>query len=99
MESSELKQAFCQSIERKSISLNLRFFIDGLDKFRGDPLDFLQPVVNASSIDNVRLCVSSSPLPRFEMAFEGRPKLASHDLTFDDIKTYVADGLKAGLRL
>lgn len=66
------------------------FFIDGLDEYSGDPfrlITFLEKLVS----DNIKVVVSSRPIPSCYQAFSRGPKLRLQDLTRNDIKTYVHD--------
>lgn len=68
----------------------LCFFIDGLDEYSGDPfrlITFLEKLVS----DDIKVVVSSRPIPSCFQAFSRGPKLRLQDLTRNDIKTYVHD--------
>ncbi|KAI0153080.1 hypothetical protein GGR57DRAFT_155231 [Xylariaceae sp. FL1272] len=77
-----------------------RFFIsiDGLDEF--DPEISRTSVASLigltrllSNFQNVKVLISSRPLPEFEHGYEGQPCLRIHDLTHDDIHRYTEERL------
>lgn len=66
------------------------FFIDGLDEYSGDPfrlIEFLEKLISS----NIKVVVSSRPIPACFQAFSRGPKLGLQDLTRNDIKIYVHD--------
>ncbi|KAG6361984.1 hypothetical protein INS49_010213 [Diaporthe citri] len=70
------------------------FFIDGLDEYSGDPfrlITFLEKLLEKLVSDNIKVVVSSRPIPSCYQAFSRGPKLRLQDLTRNDIKTYVHD--------
>jgi hypothetical protein len=68
--------------------------IDGLDEYQGDPKDTLTHLRSIVS-HKAKICLSSQPWQVFEEAFKNVPKPRLQDLTFNDIKNYVNDGLLA----
>ncbi len=65
------------------------FFIDGLDGYSGksaDGVDFLQGLAMNT---NIKIIVSSRPIPACVQGFSKQPKLYLQDLTYGDIKTYI----------
>ncbi|KAI3327323.1 hypothetical protein HD806DRAFT_389534 [Xylariaceae sp. AK1471] len=81
-------------------SPNLGFFfsIDGLDEF--DPavsFTHVQSLIDFTHFleecKNVKLLISSRPLPEFERGYNGRLSLRAHDLTKEDIRQYAMDKL------
>ncbi|KAI1322186.1 hypothetical protein F5Y16DRAFT_387367 [Xylariaceae sp. FL0255] len=79
---------------------DLKFFvsIDGLDEF--DPKVALTSVTNLiqfthflEDCGNVKIVVSSRPLPEFERGYRGRPSLRMHDLSENDIRQYARERL------
>jgi len=65
-------------------------FVDGLDEFGGDHGDLISLLQDLLLNGNVKVCVASRPWLVFEDAFNHRPSLRLEDLTYDDIKAYVA---------
>lgn len=75
-----------------TISHKLCFFIDGLDEFEGDLKEMLS-LIDDISLKNVKICLSSRPLPRIEDRFSSSAMLRMQDLTRADITHYVSDKL------
>ncbi|KAF6832931.1 small s protein [Colletotrichum plurivorum] len=89
----EMGQAFdqiCKKFEDSSEFLCL--FVDGLDELSGascqEGVSFLRRFMNHR---NVKLLVSSRPIPECVDAFDSKPKLALQDLNHSDIAHYVDD--------
>ncbi|KAI8950152.1 hypothetical protein F4801DRAFT_579768 [Xylaria longipes] len=79
-------------------NLCLFILIDGLDEF--DPVvsrTRVQSLIDLThSFDefkNVKLLVSSRPLPEFELGYDGSPSLSVRHLTQDDIRRYANEKL------
>lgn len=73
------------------------FFVDGLDEFAGDHVDFCQSLRELSLSPNIKLCVSSRAWNVFEDSFSSvgtEKKLYIHELTHDDIRSYAELRLK-----
>jgi hypothetical protein len=71
-------------------------FVDGLDEFDGEHLEFCESLLSMVGSPNVKLCVSSRPWNVFEQALgqdEGR-KMYIHELTKRDIFEYAQDRLQ-----
>ncbi|KAF4964213.1 hypothetical protein FSARC_7847 [Fusarium sarcochroum] len=70
------------------------FFIDGLDEYDGDHIDFCEYLSTIFG-QNVKLCVSSRPWNVFNDAFGQDPatRLFVHELTWNDIMSYTQDRL------
>ncbi|KAI0538376.1 hypothetical protein GGR58DRAFT_501208 [Xylaria digitata] len=99
----EAKMAFRNLMLHSS---NLSFFIsiDGLDEF--DPavsLTHVQSLIDFTHFlkecGNVKLLVSSRPLPEFERGYNGLPSLRIHDLTREDIRRYANEKLVSHPRM
>lgn len=74
------------------------FLIDGLDEFEGDDKekdDFVKLIRKLSSLEHVKLCVSSRPLNIFLDAFGKSPKLRLEHHTEEDIYHYIDQELNA----
>ncbi|EAA28157.3 hypothetical protein GE21DRAFT_8519 [Neurospora crassa] len=70
-------------------------FVDGLDEFGSsnasvddDPRDLLDLVARLSTLDNVKMCVSSRPGPVFKNKLSGLCSLRLQDLTRSDMEKY-----------
>lgn len=84
----EMGEAF-SALKSKTMKHKFCFFIDGLDEFAGNlihGIDFIDSLVSSS---NIKLVVSSRPIPACVQAFSDSPKLKLEDLTRDDIKAYI----------
>ncbi|KAK1503021.1 uncharacterized protein CCOS01_09179 [Colletotrichum costaricense] len=69
---------------------NLCLFIDGLDEFSGDLEKLIALIEVFLQCPNVKVCVSSRPWVVFEEAFQHRPSLKLEDLTYNDIRKFIA---------
>jgi hypothetical protein len=86
----------------RSLSLENRqgykfcFFLDGLDEFQGEHIDFCEDLMSLLSATNIKLCVSSRPWNVFEDAFgcSDEHKLYIHEVTRPDIFRYAQDRLR-----
>jgi hypothetical protein len=94
-----LKRAFSRLTSLPSNQLRFSFFIDGLDEYEGDHEDMAEFLKALALSPNIKICVSSRPWLVFEDAFRSLPGLRLQDLTFDDIKNYVANELEAHHRM
>jgi len=96
---SRLRRAFEALIEQKSLPLDLCIFIDGLDEYEGletnpnrEILEFVKRATcSTTSIQRIKMCLSSRPLNAFELEFNKYPTLRVQDLTRKDIALYVGD--------
>ncbi|RYC58810.1 hypothetical protein CHU98_g7397 [Xylaria longipes] len=93
----EARRALRDLINHNS-NLCLFILIDGLDEF--DPVisrTRVQSLIDLThSFDefkNVKLLISSRPLPEFELGYDGSPSLSVHHLTQDDIRRYANEKL------
>lgn len=96
----ELARAIDRIVECKNLSVKFCFFIDGLDEFEDDHVEFCQALRKLSTSAYVKLCVSSRPWNVFEDLFgkDISSKLYIHELTQDDIFNYVKDSLESHYR-
>lgn len=91
----EMKKAF-QNIKEKSASfLKLRIFIDGIDEYDGDDHRDLSLFLCSLASANVKLVVSSRPIPACINVFEESPSLRLQDLTRRDMDTFVRGELSS----
>lgn len=79
-----------------SSSLRFCFFIDGLDEYEGDHLELCEIFKGLVRAGTIKMCLSSRPWPVFEdgLGKDLSRKLYVQDLTYNDIKTYVAAQLE-----
>ncbi len=94
-----LKKGFLRLANFDIAKSNQCFFIDGLDEYEGDHeiiVDFLKTLSMSS---HIKFCLSSRPWLLFEDAFKRYPGLRLQDLTFNDIKSYVAHELEGHDRM
>jgi len=77
------------------ISCKFCFFIDGLDEFDGEHIDFCESLTALKNLPNIKLCVSSRLWNVFEDAFgqDKQRKIYIHELTRPDILRYAKDRL------
>jgi hypothetical protein len=69
------------------------FFIDGIDEYAGDYHEALDLFKQAVSSEQVKIVLSSRPIPSCVATFWHCPQLRVQDLTYDDIQLYVRDKL------
>lgn len=87
---SELQRVL-KRISSRDVTANFCFLIDGLDEFEGDHVDFCRSLHDLAQSPHVKLCISSRAWNVFEDSFgrAGAAKLYIHELTRDDIRSYV----------
>jgi hypothetical protein len=90
-----LMEALFKLCNQDQVPVKIFLLIDGLDEYGGDHIDVAIFFKKISKCPNVKVCVSSRPLPVFDRAFKGLPTLQLQDLTFEDIRFYVQDKLGA----
>lgn len=80
-------------LERKGRSLCYVFFIDGLDEYDGNHEELTEVIQQITNSGSIKICASSRPWNVFERALGGNDdrKLYMHDLTHEDISTFVKD--------
>jgi NACHT domain len=93
---SELLQALRSVIDHKVLPAKFCFFIDGLDEYEGDHVDFCLALKDLNRSEDVKICVSSRPWNVFEDSFGDDPssKLYIHELTRHDIRLFSKCRLK-----
>lgn len=92
----ELQRVLQRIADRQDIPVKFCFFIDGLDEFAGEHVDFCHGLRELAKSPSIKLCVSSRAWNVFEDSFGSSgmdTKLYIHDLTYNDIRSY------AGIRL
>ncbi|KAF4626223.1 hypothetical protein G7Y89_g11938 [Cudoniella acicularis] len=99
----ELLRALTQVLKQIPSQTNLFLLIDGLDEYEGDKdglIDFLTDIPPSwSNTSRTRLCLSSRPLNVFQDAFGNGPSFRLQDLTYKDIRMYVAGSLNKKQRM
>jgi energy-coupling factor transporter ATP-binding protein EcfA2 len=91
----QLRRAFGR-LKALSGTTKIALIVDGLDEFDavGATMTELSELfLSAGASPNLKVLVSSRPLPAFEAAFENQPKLRLHELTSNDITVFVDDRL------
>ena len=92
----ELRGILQRIANRENLTTNFCFFIDGLDEFEGDHLEFCGVLQGLSELPYIKLCVSSRPWNVFEDSFGGdaSSKLYMNRLTRKDTRSYVESFLQ-----
>ncbi|KAK1753978.1 hypothetical protein QBC47DRAFT_361974 [Echria macrotheca] len=93
-------QRVLQRIASQDMEVKFCFFIDGLDEFEGDHIDFCRSLLDLTGSSHIKICVSSRLWNVFEDSFGTDPskKLYIHDLTHNDIRTYTESRLQEHYR-
>ncbi|KAK4185300.1 hypothetical protein QBC35DRAFT_389789 [Podospora australis] len=89
----ELQHCLRNLVEMARKTMNVVFFVDGLDEFKGHPreiLDFLESLRGS----NTKICISSRPWPIFGDTFHRQPNLKMEVLNKPDIDNYVTSKLR-----
>ncbi|KAK0644033.1 hypothetical protein B0T16DRAFT_293275, partial [Cercophora newfieldiana] len=83
-------QRVLQRIADQNMEVKFCFFIDGLDEFEGDHVDFCRSLLDLTKSPHIKLCVSSRAWNVFEDSFgqNQESKLYIHELTHGDIRSY-----------
>ncbi|KAK3902737.1 hypothetical protein C8A05DRAFT_15235 [Staphylotrichum tortipilum] len=91
----ELRTVLEASSAQSQIACKFCFFVDGLDEFDGEHIDFCETLIAMTDSPNLKLCVSSRPWNVFEDALgqEEARKIYIHELTKADIVRYAQDRL------
>ncbi|KAI1736281.1 hypothetical protein F4680DRAFT_469161 [Xylaria scruposa] len=87
----ELQRVLQRIAGYRDLSVKFCFFIDGMDEFDGDHVDFCQSLHTLTQSPHIKLCVSSRPWNVFEKFFghdDCKFKLYIHELTRNDIRAY-----------
>ena len=81
------------------MTTSVKFFlpIDGVDEFEGERSDLVKLINDLMGNKNVKILLSSRPIPVCEESFSRWPGLRSHDLTGGDIQKYARDHLSERL--
>lgn len=89
----EMQAALLRLMETVSADKNFWVLLDGLDEFEGEHDSIKNMLESLQELPNVKILVSSRPLPVFVTAFDRNPKMYLQDLTHMDIETYVKDSI------
>ncbi|OAP62733.1 hypothetical protein AYL99_01960 [Fonsecaea erecta] len=93
-EDQELRDTLCRVAKNLvQVDSTLTLFVDGLDEFQGKPEELILLFKTILNFSNIKICVASRPWVEFQDAFQHKPSLMLHDLTHDDIKSYIASKL------
>ena len=90
----QLRRAFGRLTSHCPTSTKIAIVIDGLDEFddrRITITELGEMLKTATKGGSVKALLSSRPITAFEDCFAGKPQLRLHQLTYDDITTYVYD--------
>ena len=88
-----LKEMFDKVCTQDSIPMKVFLLVDGLDEHDGDHHEMAKFFQKLAKLPNMKICVSSRPLPVFDLAFKDSPLLQLQNLTYRDMKIYVHDKL------
>jgi hypothetical protein len=99
----DLQRALSRFTRSLGSSKKVVMLIDGLDEF-DDAMnltltELAEKFLEMGRLPNIKALLSSRPLAPFEFTFRQQPKLRLHDLTHNDITTYVSDKLDAHPRI
>lgn len=86
---SEMQNSLLQLLGTVSVDTRFWILIDGLDEFEGKHASFAAFLSRLERLENVKVLVSSRPLPVFVSAFDHAPKMYLQDLTKKDLETYI----------
>ncbi|EEU34855.1 uncharacterized protein NECHADRAFT_55084 [Fusarium vanettenii 77-13-4] len=87
----EMKLAFETLSDGVSLQRRFCFFIDGLDEYDGNVPEAIAFIKRLSGNPDLKIIVSSRPLPECVSGFIGAPKLRLQNLTRPDISKFVYD--------
>ncbi|KAI5456090.1 hypothetical protein BGZ63DRAFT_418115 [Mariannaea sp. PMI_226] len=90
----ELRATLERISEQPEVPFRFCFFIDGLDEYAGDHLDFCEYLTTILN-RNIKLCLSSRPWNVFKDAFgqDEASRILIHELTWNDILLYAQNRL------
>ena len=88
-----LLSVFKELLPRLPSSLDMYFFVDGLDEFLGDEDDLISLVHFISQTPRVKVCVSSRPDQIFRHGFAQSPQIRLQDLNYQDTMKVAKDTL------
>ncbi|CZR57988.1 uncharacterized protein PAC_07878 [Phialocephala subalpina] len=85
----ELKLAFARLLKTIPADIRICLVIDGLDEYVGDLNELCDLLLGATKSQNIKILLSSRPIPICCQRFKRCPKLQLQDLTRLDIQRYV----------
>jgi len=85
---SRLLATLLSVLKQSQIPVAVCMFLDGLDEIDGRYDTVVQMMEDLAHHTNIKICLSSRPLPVFEEAFSGAPGLKLQDFTFHSIQAY-----------
>lgn len=88
---SEMQASLLQLAGTVSVDMKFWILIDGLDEFEGKHTTIAAFLSKLERLPNVKVMVSSRPLPVFVSAFDHAPKMYLQDLTHQDMQNYIND--------
>jgi NACHT domain len=89
----ELKAAFSKLTKVMDENTKLFILIDGVDEFAGDHLEISKLLLNVTKTKDIKILLSSRPIPACFQVFSQCPTLQVQDLTEGDILNYIEDEL------
>ncbi|KAF7950279.1 hypothetical protein EAE96_007567 [Botrytis aclada] len=90
----EFQAAMRSLVSQSPQHFKLCLFVDGLDKYEGEPSAIAKYFSMLAQVPWLKICVSSRPLLGFDDAFGSGPSLRLQDLTRIDINHYVKSSLQ-----
>lgn len=93
----QILESLLERLIKKTPTMRYCFFIDGLDEFAEPHAKLITTINSLAKHKNLKLCVSSRPLPPFADAYGGDPEnqLKVESLTYKDIQSFVSYKLNA----
>ena len=94
----DLRNGFKKLKAQLDGSIKIFMLVDGLDEFDAARLtmsELAETFLQITQLPGCKALLSSRPLPAFESSFDTQPKLRLHDLTKQDIFTYVSEELRS----
>ncbi|XXH01487.1 hypothetical protein Hte_007847 [Hypoxylon texense] len=72
------------------------FFIDGLDEYKGSPIELIRKIIGwtVGNSADLKICLSSREWNEFEVGFKGCPRFRIQEWTRDDIQIFVMDNFE-----
>ena len=94
----EFKNAFFNIVQNTQGRQKICFFIDGIDEFDGNHYELSELLMSICGSD-VKMVLSSRPIPACVQSFRGCPTLKLQDLTRQDLHLYINNRLRAHSRM
>ncbi|KXX78862.1 Vegetative incompatibility protein HET-E-1 [Madurella mycetomatis] len=92
----ELRIALQRIADKETPGIKFCFFIDGLDEYEGDHVDFCRALKDLAGSLHIKLCVSSRPWNVFEdsLGRDDNLKVYVQDLTRNDVRVFAESRLQ-----